>query len=418
MRSHSPILPAAIPRAAAAILAAAFITAIGAMPAAARAAPAPAGIGGTWDASVQVKDADIPFKLRLSGPDNAVKATFFDGERPVNASTGGALTGERLHVEFASYASQLDARLDGGVLRGTLGALPFEAHRHAATKASAVKAPAIAGVWEVPVDTAKGEKAWRLIVRQTPVETFATILRIDGDTGTISGAFADGAFHLSRFAGERPTSLTITPRPDGTLGLILIDGSGRRDLKALRPAAARTAGLAAPTDPTRHTSVQDPAETFRFSGVEIGGKAVTNADPRFKGKVVLVNIMGSWCPNCHDEAPFLAELDARYRARGLQIVGLDFENSDQLKTLDRLKAFVARYNLRYNILVGGERSQVNERLPQAVNLNAWPTTFFLDRHGKVHSVHVGFPSRGSGPYDLEARAQISREIEGLLAQKG
>jgi thiol-disulfide isomerase/thioredoxin len=387
-------------------------------PALAWAAPPAAAIDGTWDASVRVKESDIPFKLRFSGPETALKATFFDGERPVNASTGGALRGDQVHVDFASYASKLDARLANGTLRGTLGALPFEAHRHPAAKVSAVKAPAIAGVWEIPVDTAKGEKAWRLIVRQTPAQTYATVLRIDGDTGTISGAFSDGAFHLSRFAGERPTLLTLTPQGDGTLGLVLIDGSGRRDLKALRPAAASLAGLAAPTDPTRHTSVQSPAEAFRFSGADIAGRTVTNADPRFKGKVVLVNIMGSWCPNCHDEAPFLAELDAKYRARGLQIVGLDFESPDELKSLDRLKAFVARYNLRYNILVGGERSQVNERLPQAVNLNAWPTTFFLDRQGKVHSVHVGFPSRGSGPYDLEARAQISREIEGLLAQKG
>ena len=285
-----------------------------------------------------------------------------------------------------------------------------------------VCAPAIAGVWEIPVDTAKGEKAWRLIVRQTPAETYATVLRIDGDTGTISGGFADGAFHLSRFAGDRPPALlTITPQADGTLGLILINSSGRHDLKALRPAAARTAGLDAPNDPTRHTGVQSKAEAFRFSGVEIGGKTVTNADPRFKGKVVLVNIMGSWCPNCHDEAPFLAELDAEYHARGLEVVSLAFEGADQLKSLDRLKAFVSRYNLRYDILVGGERSQVNERLPQAVNLNAWPTTFFLaaerarllDRSGKVHSVHVGFPSQGQRALRTSRpRAQISREIEG------
>jgi peroxiredoxin len=123
------------------------------------------------------------------------------------------------------------------------------------------------------------------------------------------------------------------------------------------------------------------------------------------------------CPNCHDEAPFLADLDAQYRARGLQVVGLAFETPEELTSLTRLKAFVARYNLRYNILVGGDRGQVNERLPQAVNLNAWPTTFFLDRLGRVHSVHVGFPSHGSGPYDVAARAEVRREIESLLAQK-
>jgi len=393
-------------------LLAVFVVAVGAAPAA-----APAKVDGTWDATIRVKDADIPFRLRFSGPADAVKATYFDGELPVNASTSGGFASGRLHVEFPSYASRLDARLEGEELSGTLGAWPFEARRHVAAKASAGKAPSIAGVWEIPVDTEKGEKAWRLIVRQTPAETYATILRIDGDTGTISGGYANGAFHLSRFAGERPMLLTITPQADGTLDLAIAASSGRHALKALRPAAARAAGLVAPNDPTRHTSVRNSDEAFRFSGVELGGKAVTNADPRFKGKVVLVNVMGSWCPNCHDEAPFLAELDAKYRARGLEVVSLAFETPEELASLTRLKAFVARYNLHYTVLVGGERGQVNARLPQAVNLNAWPTTFFLDRQGRTHSVHVGFPSRGSGPYDVRARAEIRREIEALLAQK-
>jgi thiol-disulfide isomerase/thioredoxin len=420
MRTQASILRPATASAAAILLALGLGAAGGAVRSAASAAAATAArpsIEGMWDATIRVKDADVPFRMRFSGSDRAVTVTYFDGERPVNASTGGALSGDRLHVDFASYASQLDARLHDGVLRGALGVWPFEAHRHTAAKAGVGKAPDIAGVWEIPTETEKGEKAWRLVVRQTPMTTYATILRIDGDMGTISGGYANGAFHLSRFAGERPSTLVITPQPDGTLSLLVHASSGRHDLKALRPAAARAVGLAAPDDPARHTGVRNPAEAFRFSGVEIDGKTVTNADPRFKGKVVLVNVMGSWCPNCHDEAPFLAELDARYRSRGLQVVSLAFENPDELKSLTRLKAFVARYNLRYEVLVGGDRDQVNARLPQAVNLNAWPTTFFLDRHGRVHSVHVGFPSQGSGPYDVAARAGIAREIEGLLAQK-
>ena len=380
--------------------------------------PQGAPIDGVWDATVQLKDATIPFKLRLSGDAAHVKATYFDGERPVNASTGGTFKDGQLHVDFASYASKLDAHLDADGLQGTIGALPFEAHRHV-EKAPVKGAPAIGGVWEVPVDTNKGVKAWRLIVDQKPAGVYATILRIDGDTGTISGRYDGQSFNLSRFAGERPTALKITPQADGALDLVLIDQQGKRELKAIRPVEARKAGLAAPTDPTRHTSVQSPADAFRFSGKDLQGKSVSNLDPRFKGKVVLLNIMGSWCPNCHDEAPFLAELDAKYRAKGLRIVGLDFEGGqEQIDDPSRLKAFIARYGLKYTILIGGVRSQVNEKLPQAVNLNAWPTTFFIGRDGKVHATHVGFPSRGSGPYEKQARADIDREIETLLAEKG
>ena len=378
-----------------------------------------APISGVWDATVTVKDNPIPFRLQLATEGGAVKATYFDGERPVRASTGGSFKDGDLHVDFASYAAKLDAHLDNGVLRGTIGALPFEARRHA-PDAPARKAPPIAGVWEIPLATPspKGEKAWRLIVDEKPTGTYASILRIDGDTGTISGKYDGSSFNLSRFAGERPMALKITPQKDGSLALALSDGGGRTDYRAIRPAEARKAGLAAPNDPAHFTSAPK-TEAFRFSGKDyISGKTVSNLDPRFKGKVVLLNIMGSWCPNCHDEAPFLAELDAKYRARGLQIVALDFESTpDQITDPARLKAFIARYGLKYTVLLAGVRSEVNEKLPQAENLNAWPTTFFIGRDGKVHSTHTGFPSRGSGAYQTKARADITREIETLLAQK-
>jgi thiol-disulfide isomerase/thioredoxin len=381
------------------------------------AAARPADVDGVWDAAIQGKQGPIPFKLSLSGPADDVKVTYYDGERPVRASTGGGFFDNVLHVDFASYAAKLDAHLDNGVLQGTIGTLPFEAHRHAVF-APAANAPAIGGVWEVPTETPKGEKAWRLIVTQKPAGVYATILRIDGDTGAINGVWDGASFNLSRFAGERPTALKITPQPNGELALILTDTNSSKALKAVRPAAARQAGLAAPTDPARHTTVQNASETFQFSGADLDGKTVSNADPRFKGKVVLLNIMGSWCPNCHDEAPFLAELDAKFRARGLRVVGLDFEGPDQVHDLTRLKAFIARYGLKYTVLVGGQRSEVNAKLPQAVNLNAWPTSFFIGRDGKVHATHVGFPSHGSAGFDKQARANITREIETLLTEKG
>ena len=87
-----------------------------------------------------------------------------------------------------------------------------------------------------------------------------------------------------------------------------------------------------------------------------------------------------------------------------------------MKDLKRLRAFIQRYRLKYTVLVAGIRQEVNEKLPQAVNLNAWPTTFFLGRDGKVRSVHVGFPSRGNTEFDRQARAEITQTVEQLLAE--
>ena len=191
--------------------------------------------------------------------------------------------------------------------------------------------------------------------------------------------------------------------------------SGAKTLSALRPAAAAAIG-ATPEDPTGHTSVRDPNEPLRFSFPDLSGRVVAQGDAQFKGKVVLVNLMGSWCPNCHDEAPFLQGLYKKYRAKGLEIVALDFEQPDQLADPRRLRAFIERYGVSYTVLLAGQPKEVNEKLPQAVGLNAWPTTFLIGRDGKVRGAHVGFTSPGSGARDLETRTAFEKSVTDLLSE--
>ncbi len=144
---------------------------------------------------------------------------------------------------------------------------------------------------------------------------------------------------------------------------------------------------------------------------------VSSSDERFQGKVVLVNVSGSWCPNCHDEAPFLASLYREYRDRGLEVVSLSFEEAAQLKNPERLRTFVTTYGIQYTVLLAGEPSELAAKLPQAVNLNAFPTTFILGRDGRVRSVHAGFPSPGSGTFYEKAEREITEEAERLLDER-
>ena len=374
---------------------------------------------GSWRATADVKGASIPFRLDISGSGDAVKATFFDGARPTNAASEGSFHNGKLHLYFPSYAANLDATVVDGRLEGAYAtptrSITIHGVKGAAPIAASGPAPAIGGEWIVPLKSEKGENAWRLIVKQTGASAEAAILRIDGDTGALTGRYADGAFRLSHFAGERPGLLIATPGPDHTLKLTLDDLEGERTFTAVRPAVAARAGLA-PTDPTKHTTVQNKAEPFRFAFKDLNGKLVTNADARFRHKVVIVDVMGSWCPNCHDEAAFLQALYAKHHKDGLEVVSLAFEQADQLPDPKRLRAFIARYGLTFTVLLAGEPKDVNARLPQAVKLNAWPTTFFLGRDGLVKATHVGFTSPASGPRDAETRRDVERQVEALLAR--
>ena len=374
---------------------------------------------GVWDATVDVGGVLIPFRFEITGSGTSFTGSFFDGDLKMS-STGGRLEGTTLVLPFDAYGATVEARWNGDTLsgkydRGTRGApYPLNAKRAAATPASAASVPSIDGLWTIPTESSKGESAWRFIVKQSGVNVSAAILRVDGDTGSVSGSFKDGKFVLSHFSGARPLLLEVTPTADGSLTIVQ---NGRTKMVAVRESEARAKNMPEPTDPSKHTRMKDPTARFTFSFPDVNGRIVTEADPKFKGKVVMVNIGGSWCPNCHDEAPFLGELYKKYRAQGLEIVLLSFEEAAQFEKLTRLKAFIKKYGIEYTVLVPGEPSQLNEKVPQADNLNAFPTTFILGRDGKVRGVHAGFASPAAGAFHEQTKKEISTEVEHLLAER-
>ena len=380
-------------------------------------APDRPSLSGQWDATVVVNELEIPFLFEIADDGERVQGTFFNGELRIT-STDGRFENDTLSLAFDQYASAIEAtysdgQLEGRYVRGVRPAYPFRAQPAGTAGPATADAPSIAGVWTIPTESDKGERAWRFIVRQTGAEVSGAILRVDGDTGNLTGAYRDGTFVMSHFSGARPLLLEVTLEDDGSLRLLR---NRQQELTAVRSDSAAAATLPEPTDPSRHTTVADPDEPFRFSFPDLEGRIVTNEDARFAGRVVVVNVTGSWCPNCHDEAPFLAELYDTYRDLGLEMVGLAFEGADQLADPTRLRAFIEHYDLGYTFLLAGVPDDVTEKLPQAVNLNAFPTTFILGRDGRVRGVHAGFPSPASGSFYTEARDEVTTLVEALLAE--
>jgi peroxiredoxin len=368
-------------------------------------------LDGLWSATVAVNNREIPFRIGFSTK-GAVSGWFFNGDEKV-PSTSGVFERGALALRFDQYGTRLEAKLDAGELSGTYGRegrfYAFHAKPYLEAATSGESAPKIAGLWEIEdVHSGKGEQSWHLIVHQNENEVSAAILRVDGDTGLLTGAYRDGIFTLSHFSGARPSLMTLAARPDGSLELV----QNGRTLTAIRAAEARAKGLPAPDDPMQHTTMKDGNEPLRFAFPDLSGRLVSNTDARFHGKVLLVAIGGSWCPNCHDEAPYLEDLYRKYHAAGLELVDLSFEEGDQLKDPARLRAFIQQYGIEFPVLLPGEPSELNAKLPQAVNLNAWPTTFFVGRDGKVKAIHTGFAGKASG----ELHEEMTREIEGTLRQ--
>ncbi len=242
-----------------------------------------------------------------------------------------------------------------------------------------------------------------MIVKQKGAEISAAVLRVDGDTGALTGSWHDGKFVASHFDGSRPGLIEITPQADGTLRVELNAPPRNEVLTAYRPEVARAKGLPEPANYLTHTTVRDPKEIFTYSFPDVNGKVVTNEDPRFKDKVVLAIVTGTWCPNCHDEARYLVQLYSQYHSKGLEIVALDFEEADQLQSHQRVNAFIKQYKVPYTYLLAGTPDEMWDKVPQTVNLNTWPATLFIGRDGRVKATYSGFA--GSGQRHLQRRIE-------------
>jgi thiol-disulfide isomerase/thioredoxin len=375
---------------------------------------------GFWDGTIKYDQLSFPFKFQISGQGDQISGSFFNGDIPIS-STGGRLAGNSLSLNFDHLGARLEATVDGDTIKGTFGGKrgglhEVELHPHHEAALEKVNAPQIGGVWDIPTESRKGEHAWRFVVRQEGARTSAAILRVDGDTGLLTGAFHDGKFSLSHFDGGRPELMQITPKEDGSLEVSVQGPRGAPTVyTAVKPAIAKEKGIA-PSDFTTHTGVKDPNEVFAFSFPDLKGNLVSNADPKFRDKVVVVNVTGSWCPNCNDEAPYLVELYKKYRALGLEIVALDFEDADERKDPARLPGFIRHYGIDYTYLLAGDTSELNAKIPQARNLNSWPTTFFIGRDGKVKATHAGFAGEASGPFHDELTQEYTSTIEKLLSE--
>lgn len=171
--------------------------------------------------------------------------------------------------------------------------------------------------------------------------------------------------------------------------------------------------------------MKDPKKKFLFSGVRIMGDTLTQADVRFKGKALIVDIMGTWCHNCMDAAPLLEQLHREFKNKGLEVVGLSFELSDDFATARKnLLLYEERYGVTYTLLFCGttERANVDARLhSQLNNFFAYPTTLFIDPKGLVWDVHVGFKGPGTGEeYQRQVQLfydSVRKLLKGKLASK-
>jgi thiol-disulfide isomerase/thioredoxin len=156
---------------------------------------------------------------------------------------------------------------------------------------------------------------------------------------------------------------------------------------------------------------------FRFSSID--GDTISPKDDRFMGRVLMVQIMGSWCPNCVDETRLLDEMYSAYHDHGLDVIALAFERYEEpARALSALRKFREKLDVHYDILYAGDsrKELAAAKLPFLNHIMSYPTCIFIDRKGKVRRIRTGFYGPSTGEHYEHYKRNLRVFLEQLLAE--
>jgi thiol-disulfide isomerase/thioredoxin len=210
---------------------------------------------------------------------------------------------------------------------------------------------------------------------------------------------ADGLFDISNVLPDEEISFWVVPsstkaqmwtciRPNSKDMLLRLDPKRFMDLP---PGWEKYGYIESVARGMSRTKVK---ERIRFEIADLQGKRISLSSERFKGKVVLVNIFGTWCGSCIGEAPELVKLQNKYGKRGMEIIGIAFERDPEATARQNLRKWIEKYKIEYPILFGGQekRTHVLETIKGIERFSGYPTNIFVGCDGKVKDVKVNFLS--------------------------
>ncbi len=170
-------------------------------------------------------------------------------------------------------------------------------------------------------------------------------------------------------------------------------------------------------DPYSITTVNESEGKFTFSFPTIEGEMLSFPKGEGENPVTIVQISGSWCPNCLDESRFLDELYRHYRPK-VDILAIAFERSKEFEIASKEASKLVRVaKISYPVLISGYTPrEVEIALPQLKNFRAFPTTIVIDKRGEVQRVHSGFNGPGTGIHYNNFKEEFYSFIDRLIEE--
>lgn len=241
----------------------------------------------------------------------------------------------------------------------------------------------------------------------------ASFAKETGDYRYLEGVVNGDELRISKFDGSSLQLFTATIKGDSLVNGVFISGKGGN--YTWDGIASENAEL---RNPEELTQLKDGFENFDFNLIDLDANPISLSDKQFENKVKIIQITGTWCPNCLDETRYFTQLYSKYKDQGLEIIAVAFENGDDTtKVLEKLKRYKENNNIEYTLLYGGKSSSKNaeEAFPMLTKVMSFPTAIYLDRKNEVKKIYTGFYGPGTGEYYIEYTQNTDNYISSLLA---
>ena len=382
-----------------------------------------------WRAAIHRTDGnDIVFNFKMEEINKKPVLFIINASEKIKVDDVH-FSNDSVFINMPVFESSFKAKItsnkwEGVWTKGTVGkeqALPFTAEqnkeRYDLTDGNAKFN--ISGRWAVAFANDK-TKADASIAefKQTGNNISGTFLTPSGDYRYQQGVVTGNKLKLSGFDGAHAFSFIadIINKNKIINGVYFSGAKYKEGWTAMKDANAKVSTEA------EAMYLKPGEEKLNFHFPDLNGKDISINDAKFKNKVVIVQILGSWCPNCMDETAFLSDYYKRNKQRGIEIVALAYEYSTEFnRSVKSLRKFQQQFNVEYPILITGvsvsDTLRTEKTLPQVTPIKVFPSSIIIDQKGKVIKFDTGFFGPGTGNHYEEYKKEFYATINELLKEK-
>jgi thiol-disulfide isomerase/thioredoxin len=381
---------------------------------------------GEWQGELHLRDSTfMPFNFVVDENKENYLVTVVNGAETIPLKYDPALSNDDFYVfRFDIFDTYLKFQVTNpNEIKGFFvneqkeenGEIEFKAAKvnEDNKKENDLKSTLFNGKWKVEFNP-KSSGAYPAIgefltVNDAVIGTFRTET---GDYRFLSGYAKNNRIRLSAFDGAHAFYFDATLKEDTLFGDFFSGNHWKTDWYGVRNDSFE---LSSPYELTQLIS----DEPIEFSKVNLQEENYEYPNEDLDGKVVIIQILGSWCPNCLDETVFYKELYEKYKDRGLEIIGLGYEKEkNREERLARLTKYKNRMEIEYPLLLAGEASKdlASKDFPMFNSIISFPTSIFINRKGEVVKIHTGFNGPGTGEVYDNYVERTTTMIEHMLEE--